>query len=277
MMDDAKVEPVRIVLSAIKRRYCLIILASLMFTGVIAAEDLEIAISMSEIATEVIDIQEHEYYNILLTVTNFEHADLLPFSDGSYVLEVVYGKDGRKNTMRTEQAEEGIDSIRDHVEYFEQDSNLEEIQEQEASKTEPRKYMWFGIELGYGTYYHNHFNPTISYGLHVFFQTGNMVLSPYYTVRGNGIDYLGDLGVLYGFSKRTSKSLSSIAAGISLLFGNLEDGNMDAVGFPIEIQHVRFLCVQQPLSGVGLSGFCDLNPRIPSCGIRFYLLFGKLR
>jgi hypothetical protein len=152
-----------------------------------------------------------------------------------------------------------------------------EIQGQEVKITESKKYLWFGMGLGYVTYYDSQFKSGFSHGLHVSFQTDNTVLSMRCAIMGAGTDYLGDVGVLYGLSRRTSKGFSSIAGGISIVFGNLEDGAIDAIGFPVAIQYVPFVNMPPPFTGVGFYSFCDLNLRAPSCDIWLCFEIGKLR
>jgi len=105
------------------------------------AEDQEKVIIISEKVGEVIDAEERERFGLWPAIKGFKSAVFLQLSDGSYVAEVTYEKDGEEKKARTSQSEIAIKSLKSYIEKVSegkiQPGSLadEEITEEEKSES----------------------------------------------------------------------------------------------------------------------------------------------
>ena len=102
------------------------------------AEDQEKVIIISEKVGEVIDVEERERFGLWPAIKGFKSAVFLQLSDGSYVAEVTYEKDGEEKKARTPQSEIAIKSLKSYIEKV-AEGKIQLVSLADEEKTEEEK------------------------------------------------------------------------------------------------------------------------------------------
>lgn len=102
------------------------------------AEDKEKVIVISEKVGEVIDAEERERFGLWPAIKGFKSAVFLQLSDGSYVAEVTYEKDGEEKKARTPQSEIAIKSLKSYIEKV-SERKIQPVSLADEEKTEEEK------------------------------------------------------------------------------------------------------------------------------------------
>jgi len=84
--------------------------------NVAIAEEHEKVIIISEEVGEVIDAEERERFGLWPEIKGFKSTIFLQLSDGSYVAEVIYEKNGEEKKARTPQSEIAIKLLKSYIE-----------------------------------------------------------------------------------------------------------------------------------------------------------------
>jgi hypothetical protein len=98
--------------------FVLVLLILLQITpfSVAFAEENEKVIIISEEVGEVIDAEERERFGLWPEIKGFKSTIFLQLSDGSYVAEVIYEKNGEEKKARTPQSEIAIKLLKSYIE-----------------------------------------------------------------------------------------------------------------------------------------------------------------
>ncbi|MEO0142678.1 MAG: hypothetical protein ABIL70_08105 [candidate division WOR-3 bacterium] len=74
---------------------------------------------ISERIGEVLDPEERIYFNLLPGVKNFKSAVFLELPDSSYVIKVIYEKEGEEHELRIRQGKKEITRLKDYLDNYE--------------------------------------------------------------------------------------------------------------------------------------------------------------